>query len=196
LSCCCITRKTRPFSCHLSIDWNRLRRTEPGEAVFETKLKTVYVQLGSLGLTSFKLKYSMIKRKQCPKAINCLNIRFDLPVTNLKKHITPKLFCTYFIFRRLLFETIFQKHNKTNWFLIKYLTRTAPKAILYISNNNQLKEFSQRKYEQLIDLCFYSSHHYYSCYFARTSRAFVKLFLPMIDNNNQYIHYINTYIHI
>ena len=76
------------------------------------------------------------------------------------------------------------------------MTRTAPKAILYISNNNQLKEFSQRKYEQLIDLCFYSSHHYYSCYFARTSRAFVKLFLPMIDNNNQYIHkYIHTYIY-
>jgi len=29
----------------------------------------------------------------------------------------------------------------------------------------------------------------------KTCRAFVKLFLPMIDNNNQYIHYINTYIH-
>jgi len=30
----------------------------------------------------------------------------------------------------------------------------------------------------------------------KTCRAFVKLFLPMIDNNNQYIHkYIHTYIH-
>ena len=130
------------------------------------------------------------------KGHQLLKYTFWPSIYKLKKHITPKLFCTHFIFRRFLFETIFQKHNKTNWFLIKYLTRTAPKAILYISNNNQLKEFSQRKYEQLIDLCFYSSHHYYSCYFARTSRAFVKLFLPMIDNNNQYIHkYIHTYIY-
>jgi len=31
----------------------------------------------------------------------------------------------------------------------------------------------------------------------KTCRAFVKLFLPMIDNNNQYIHkYIHTYIYI
>ena len=163
--------------------------------MFETKLKTVYVQLGSLGLTSFKLKYSMIK-KTMSKGHQLLKYTFWPSIYKLKKHITPKLFCTHFIFRRFLFETIFQKHNKTNWFLIKYLTRTAPKAILYISNNNQLKEFSQRKYEQLMDLCFYSSHHYYSCYFARTSRAFVKLFLPMIDNNNQYIHkYIHTYIY-
>jgi len=141
-----------------------------------------------LGETSFKLKYSMIRNNVQRSSIAYMHF-FTLQFNNNAQHIFYHKLKVTFSFSKKKKKTtnhfylLFWLFNSLNYFA------TAENKLPHIPSNN--KNQKNCCYEQLHDLCFL-----WQATVQKTCRAFVKLFLPMIDNNNQYIHYINTYIHI